>query len=117
MEAIATCRGCEQPVDPNDVGRVRKVEGRVILMYQHSCGQVGKVIKTKKAYKRWLARWQNYKMQGKTEVTKTYDPEEVGILVAGFRKIDLASIDSVDDLIKEWRATTPPMEKTVRPGR
>lgn len=114
MEAVAKCWGCGEPVDPADVQRVQSIENRKVLVYIHECGATGQTLKTEKAYKRFLARWQNYKMQGKTEIDKIYDPEEVGILVAGFRDIDLASIDTAEDLIQEWRTSWPPMEKTAR---
>ncbi len=115
MEAVDRCWGCGYPVPPEDVAKTQKEGETVFLIWEHDCGMTGQSVMSAKAFERFSKRWLNYKNQGKDSPKYLgYDPEEIGILVAGFRDIDLASIETVDDLVIEWAATVPPMEKTVK---
>lgn len=107
MEAIAVCPACDALVAPTDVRKVQRVDGNAFVIYQHSaCQQVNQRMMPAKDFDLFRKRYENYKAQGHTKITRTYDPEKVGRLVQGFR-IDLDAVANVADIELLWGAQKP----------
>lgn len=95
MKTLGVCKQCGEDVTFEYVSRVQSLARATFVIYTHSCGWVSQ------ARFDSLEDFEAAKALAEKQAAKGYDPQVVGVQVAGFR-IDLDTIETVEDLELHW---------------
>lgn len=99
--SIAQCPNCETFITTRDlVGRVKNVSGRILVPVE--CSECHVPLNLNYT----VAQWDRVRDHVSSVAKKRSD--EIGRAVAAFRRVDLAVVDTVGDILPFWEASRPP---------
>lgn len=100
---ITTCDNCGSDIRPKDVFKtvaIPQAHGHLALIYScPSCEKKGKAAASAELWEQHQQREEEF--------------EHANNAVIAEARIDIASIDSVQDIVEEWRSYPPPLREGV----